>query len=222
MVKVAPGRYTETNTVFLKDYVNVEGSGEYVTAIICACATGFSNVDSATIGIVGNLRTSLSDLSVLNSGGSLNSYAISLQGALTTVSLDHVTALATGGSINSIAIANYEITAAKFTDVTAQAIGGFAATGFDFVNATGSNLTNVTATASSASTNRGIWLHDGGGLVIRDSSITGGNNSVFFQAGGFGGTVHIADTVLSGPTAGVASGNCVDTLTTTLGPFSCT
>jgi hypothetical protein len=223
LVKIAPGRYTESDTVLMRDYVDVEGSGEFVTAITCACGNDSMNIDSATIGIVGNLRTHLRGVSVGNSGGGgLNAFAVALEGALTTVSLDRVSALATGGSVNNVAIFNYDITAASFTDVTAQAFGGFSAVGFDFLNATGAVLTDVTVSASSATTSRGVWLHDGGGAVVRDSSISGTNNSVFFQAGGFGGVIHIADTVLSGATAGVGAANCVDTLNNSLAPFTCT
>jgi pectin methylesterase-like acyl-CoA thioesterase len=41
---VAPGTYTETATVTLKDYVDIVGSGQGVTTISCACGGGAEDV----------------------------------------------------------------------------------------------------------------------------------------------------------------------------------
>jgi hypothetical protein len=133
--------------------------------------------------------------------------------------------LSSGGAIDvfnlqgNVDVFNYQLTKAKFTDVTAQAVGGSVATGIDFVSATAASLTNVDASGSSATTSRGVWIHNGGAVVIRDSTLTGANHSVFFQAGVAPNVVHITDTVLSGPTAGGVT--CVNTLTTSLAPAVC-
>ncbi len=41
VIKIAPGTYTETANVAMKNYVDVEGSGQDITTINCACSSRF-------------------------------------------------------------------------------------------------------------------------------------------------------------------------------------
>ena len=65
VVRIAPGTYTETSTVELKSYVDVEGSGEGVTTITCACASSFPR---ATVS-AGNIVAEIRQLTIENTGG---------------------------------------------------------------------------------------------------------------------------------------------------------
>ena len=71
LIKIAPGIYTETANVEMKDYVDVEGSGQDVTTIECAC-THRTNYQSASVLYAGAITAELRDLTVSNTGGNQN------------------------------------------------------------------------------------------------------------------------------------------------------
>ena len=104
LVKVAPGTYIETAAVVLKDYVDIEGSGEDTTIITCACAsstTPFTDGSSATLRVSGAaVHSEVRLLTIANTGGNTYSTGIWISNATTLVSLLHVTVTATGGMFN--------------------------------------------------------------------------------------------------------------------------
>ena len=69
VVKIAPGTYTETATVELQDYVDVEGSGQGVTTITWPACTGPSFSGSGSM-IVShdNITAEIRDITIDNSG----------------------------------------------------------------------------------------------------------------------------------------------------------
>ena len=109
--------------------------------------------------------------------------------------------------------------APTFTNVTAAATSASSeANGIRMSSSSASTFSNVVATASGAVTTLGMYFIFGGTALIRDSFISGAGNSVRTNGPG---TVHIADTILNGPTVGVGAGNCVDVLNTSLTAFTC-
>ncbi|MFN3257473.1 MAG: hypothetical protein ACE37B_17450 [Ilumatobacter sp.] len=154
LVRIAPGAYTETASVALKSHVDVEGSGQGVTTIGCACASDFST-PGATIHSDGVVAAQIRHLAIANTGGDLGSVGIYNTGSLTML---HVTATAAGGTISNVAIFNTNSTTIM-SDVTATAngVGGVAAVGITNVDST-ATLTDVVATATGGSDTRGVQI----------------------------------------------------------------
>lgn len=85
VIKLAPGTYTETAPVTIKDDVDIEGSGRDVTTLRCACSgtlgPDVEASDGATLFKPANATSTISRLTVRNTGTSTGSaYGIKLFG----------------------------------------------------------------------------------------------------------------------------------------------
>ena len=220
LIRIGPGTYTETQ-VELKDYVDIEGSGQDTTTITCACGAPVFSSSSATMRAVGaGIHVEVSDLSVVNTGGGDFSVAISTDSVTSHVSFDDVNANASGGTRSNYAFFNYlSPSGPMLTNLTATATGGSneAIGVYEYYLST--TLTNVSATASSAGlSNFGVFVvGSNSNVLIGDSYVHGTTNSVKV----FSGRAHIANSVLDGTTSGVGAANCIGTLTPALSPFTC-
>jgi len=70
VIKIAPGTYTEEANVAMKNYVDVEGSGQDITTITCALCSGTDSDDSvvgSTISI-GEVNTEIRQITIENTG----------------------------------------------------------------------------------------------------------------------------------------------------------
>jgi len=191
VIKVAPGTYTETASVGLKNYVDVEGSGQGVTTITCACGSNTFSYRSAVLRVTGpGLHVSVRGFTVNNTGSNLNySTGIWTVSAVPgNVSLDDVTVTAAGGNV-SYGIYNF---------------------------GSSPRMTNVTATGTGGTDGYGVY-QQGGSVLIRDSFLTGSTFSVRKVSG----TIRILNTVFNGNTAGVGAAACIAALTTQLTDFIC-
>ncbi|MCA9985477.1 MAG: hypothetical protein KDE59_14325 [Anaerolineales bacterium] len=187
LVWVAPGIYTES--VIMKDYVDIEGAGQNVTKITAPGSASFSDAT-----VRGANDAALRNLTVESTGGDSYAMAIYVDGTSTIVA--DVTAVASGstgnngsnmairfadstgaltraaatasGFANNYAVVISGTAAPIISDVTATANGGLWSTAFGIYGSTSSNhnvtLTRVVATAHSGLTvNFGIWV--GAGLA---------------------------------------------------------
>jgi hypothetical protein len=155
VIKIAPGTYTETSNVAMKNYVDVEGSGQGITTITCALCSGTNTDDSvsgSTISI-GKVNTEIRQITIKNTGSPFG-YAIhSNQNTDTTwsVSIADVTATATGATTR--------------------------ATGIDAKNST-LKLRNVTASAQSATFNYGIHSHSSSVTIETTKATASGGSGI--------------------------------------------
>jgi hypothetical protein len=183
LIKIAPGTYTETSTVALKDFVDIEGSGQGVTTINCQCGSDTFESPSAVVSVNGSIAE-IRHLTINNTGttdtGTTATYGLwSAGGDSGSFSMLHITVTATGGTDNygvrtlssSPSMNNVTATATGGTykrgvynqssspsmnNVTATATGGTESVGvYNF--ASSPTMTNVTATASGVSKNRGVY-----------------------------------------------------------------
>lgn len=146
LVWVAPGVYTETVT--MKEWVDIEGSGEGVTKI-----TYSGNTSYETGTVVGANNTELRFMTVENTGGELN--AVAIYNSSVSPRLIHVTANASGGDFN-IGVSNNG-SSPLMSNMTASASGDGHNEGV-FNNAGSSSLmSNVTASASGGNLNYGVY-----------------------------------------------------------------
>ncbi|MCU1366029.1 MAG: hypothetical protein JWN39_1668 [Ilumatobacteraceae bacterium] len=164
LIRIAPGTYdTGTTGVVLKNFVDIEGSGQGTTVITCQCAGGAS---PATDGSTATLRAELPvvvasttsevrDLTVVNRGGGAGGVAIWAGNTAGTVSLRNVTATASGASNTNIGVFSDQAVL-TLDGVTGQATGGTTTVGVYFFGSAASVSHDVTGSGSGgSSTNAG-------------------------------------------------------------------
>ncbi len=153
VIRIAPGVYTET--VDLKPYIDIEGSGEGITILrgFGSNTSPSSDSSSATLRADGIIAPEVRFLTV-ESDGTGNNYATAIwtNGTGPHLRLTHVTAVASNASAN-----NYGI----------------------WIDTSSSNLNNVSVTASGASFNRNV------GVLNISSLPTINNVNVIATGGGF-------------------------------------
>jgi len=152
LVVIGPGVYTITQTLQMKEYVDIVGSGQNVTRLTGAISTDSDNASSAIIS--GASNSALSSLTVENTGGS--AYSIALYNGTASPMVTDVTAKASGGTDGNYGVENYVSSSPTMTGVTVWAIGGSITCGV--INSYGSDpiMGNVSATASGGTFNYGI------------------------------------------------------------------
>jgi hypothetical protein len=168
LVKVMPGVYTETVT--MKAYVDLEGSGELVTKIT------YSGSASNTTGtLIAADNAEVRFLTVANTGG--NTYAIAIYITAPWPRLTSLTATASGGT-NNYGVLDNAGAVARMTNVTATAIGGTNSYGVYNGNGGTAMMKNVNASAYNATNNYGVY-NNMAGSIIQYSLIaaTGGTNN---------------------------------------------
>jgi hypothetical protein len=219
VVRIAPGVYTETSTVRLKDHVDVEGSGEGVTIITCACGYASGSALAATVhayDIVAEIR----HLTINNTGGSTYSFGVYTEDVADgSVSMLHVTATATGGTYSN-GVYNY-YSSPSMTNVTASATGGTSSNYGVYNYNSSPSMTNVTASATGGTTTFGVYNSSSSPSMMNvTATATGGTNSVHgvrnfsssspsirnssitgddYSISNSSSTALVADTMLDGP-----------------------
>jgi hypothetical protein len=238
VIKIAPGIYTETAPVVLKDYVDVEGSGQDITTIECACANASNTALSATVS-TGNIAAEIRHLTINNTGGGNISFGVYTNSVTDgSFSMLHVTATATGGTESNYGVFNHASSSPSMTNVTATATAGnysygmmnlsssspsmnnvtATATGgtignYGVINVISSSpsMTNVTATATGGTNSYGVYNNSFSLPSIRNSSITGSPNSIVNSGSS---SAQVADTMLDGPVDAGGGLACVGVYTT--------
>jgi hypothetical protein len=193
LIKLEPGVYDlGTSTLQMKEHVDIEGSGEWVTKITAA---GSASLNTGTV--KGSDMAELRFLGVWNSGG--NTYAAAIFNDHTSPRLTHVTAYASGGTSNYGVYNSYATP--TMTDMTAHAIGGTNCTGVvnyhstptmvrvnvEIKGGTGNNY-GVFNSSSSPLTMSWVNIDAAGGANCRGlynlySSVTIQNSTIYASAG---------------------------------------
>ena len=221
LIKVAPGTYTETATLVMKDHVDLEGSGQDTTTITCACASATNPTDAGarvTLRALGpNLHTEIRNITIVNTGGNLYSFAILAIGTSAgELSMRDISVTATGGTNRNQGVVNIS-SSPSMADMTILASGGNTSINQGVVNDGGGSptLTNVSATGSGGVAYGAAIIS--GTVLIRDSYFEGTDNSIVRVSG----NVRVLNTVFNGVTTGL-TGSCVNAMTTGLTPYTCT
>ena len=219
LLKIAAGAYTET--VSMKPYVDIEGSGEGVTKITFG---GSASLNTGTV--VGASNAELRSLTIENTGG--NADAVAIYNTSASPSLLHVTATASGATSANLGMYNLSSSSPSMKDVSATGTGGSSANGvrnslsssplMTDVAAVASggtdtigvyNITNssptmigVTALASGGTNNYGM-LNNASSPKIQNSNLTGSGSpsyGIYNTAPSSAYTVLIENTVINGAT----------------------
>lgn len=246
VIKIAPGVYTETAPITLKDHVDIEGSGDRVTTIRCAC--GSEDFDGPGVLNAGNINAQVRHLTVENTGSGQYGFGITTSavvggrfsllhvtarasGALfsnigivnrngSTASLTHVTAVGTGQSNTASAGVENSSSSPTMRQVTASGEGGFIAFGVTNISSA-PDMFEVTARASSATDNYAVYNQDSSPQINNlDAEASGGVTSYGVYSFN-SGVVTIRWSAISGSIAIRAEGVGVTTLvadSTLIGP----
>jgi hypothetical protein len=169
LIKVAPGVYADT--VVMKPYVDIEGSGELTTKI-----TQIGSSLATTGTVVGANNAELRFLTVENTGGAANATAIYNPAAAPR--LTHITVTASGGTTN-YGVGNYTNASPAMTNVTANVSGGTTNYGV-YNNVSSPTMTNISATVSGGTTNYAVFNNTGSSPTMFNVSATasGGTTTV--------------------------------------------
>jgi hypothetical protein len=176
VIKVAPGTYSEANGIDMKDYIDIEGSGQTVTTITATSAATLTT----TVRVAGVVHGELRNMSVESVGGAGPNVGIRLTGVtpagrflITDVNV--LTSRPTGGpDTYGIYI---ETSAPVVSNVTTIAEGGVTSRGLTS-NAAQPTLNNVTATGRlAAGLNSGVSNVSGAAPIMNNVVALGQNGS---------------------------------------------
>jgi hypothetical protein len=179
VIKIAPGIYTETALVVLKDYVDVEGSGQDITTINCACSANILDASAAVISATA-ITAEIRHLTVNNTGGSNISFGVYTNVVANgSFSMLHVTATATGGTDSNYGVFNFVSSSPTMNNVTATATGSTNNYGVNNFVSSSPTMNNVTATATGGTNNYGVNNYDGSSPTMNNvtATATGGTDS---------------------------------------------
>ncbi|MCU1389881.1 MAG: hypothetical protein JWL72_3219 [Ilumatobacteraceae bacterium] len=218
VIKIAPGTYTDTTSMTMKPYVDLEGSGEDTTILKCMC----SNLDFYTgaVHIGANTPMQIRSLAVLIVSTS-GAVGIEIESAATSpVSLVHVSVTASSsgsGYYASVAGINVALNAwANLDSVTTVGTGGLTPSGLYVNNHSEVMAVNLTATASGSGTpGYGVWLFEGN-AAIDGSRLQGSTYSVKLDQSS---NIRLSNTRLNGPINGTGA-SCFNTFTILYGFYN--
>lgn len=204
LIKIAPGVYTETSNVAMKDYVDIEGSGKNVTTISCDCGGNGNVAGSSTIS-VGSANVEIRELAVENNGSSggtrIGVYAVSPDLLISDVNID-----ATGASFSGIGVFNDDGGKLTLSGVDIYAEGDQFGIGVYGDQLSGTDIDDVVIVATSENASRGLYLETS--FMTVTNSVIGGTTSSIFNNGG-NGIAKLANSELTPQETGHSNVICV-------------
>ncbi len=223
LIIIEPGVYDiGSNSLQMKSYVDMQGSGENVTKItgnINSDSSGTLNgVDNAELrfltientGVGGTYRygiynksssPSMNNITAIASGGNQSS---GVYNDNSSPNMNNVNAKAFGGNFYNVGVSNKESSSPVMNNVTATASGDFY--NFGVYNISSSpNMNNVTASGSGGTNNYGVYNDTSSISKINHSMISGTTNSIYTSSNS---TTYIGNTYLEGSTNTVSGGTC--------------
>lgn len=188
LVKVEPGLYDlETDSLFMRPFVDVEGSGQGITTITSALGSGSGTV-------VGANNSELRQLTVKNTGES-GQQVVAIFTESTSPRLSHVTAMASGGAENyGIHTSNGSV---ALNYVTAVATGGAQAFGVINFNSVMTVTNSAFSGADAAGVNYGVVSTAGGQLRMNSSTVTASGGAIAIGVRTYNSSHTLADMTIS-------------------------
>ncbi|MBI4710657.1 MAG: hypothetical protein HY806_06020 [Nitrospirae bacterium] len=232
LVKIMPGVYNiGTNSVQMKEYVDIEGSGETVTKItgninsaysgvvngasnaeirsLTVESTGGGGTDPVVIAINNDhASTKITDITVTNSGGSIT-YGVYITNAspiMTNVTINVF------GVDNNRGIYNQNFSSPVMTNVKITASGGVNNAGIYNYQFCSPTMTNVTINVSGASWNYGVVDWASSSTVMTNSTVTVSGNNSYGIYGQYTYSTKIDHSVITASTRTIANDSSSTTL----------
>ncbi len=177
LLHIEPGVYDLiTDTLQMKSFVDIEGSGEDVTTITAAGTTEGTDSLWPKSTLAGADNAELRFLTVRNTGGNEN--AVAIYNRETSPRLTHVTVIASGGISQTLGVFNNG-GSSQMLDMTITAIGNPNVTGVFIFRGASPTLMNVSITASAPPGWNAIGVKiNFSSPTIRNSTIASSNAGV--------------------------------------------
>jgi hypothetical protein len=218
VIKVAPGTFDEPTGVDLKDYVDIEGSGQGVTVITATSAA----VSNTTMRATGSLHTEVRSLSVESTGTGASTAAAIRATAVTTGDsfrltdvtaaglatgtgdgigvyiatssprLHHLTVRASGGTAHAF-IANNGSPAIADMTASATASGG-AAVGVQTEGSASPVVDGLTANVTGTGFTAAVYLQHTSALTVKNATITSSLDGVNANSSGTSAFTNLSAT----------------------------
>ena len=161
LIIIGPGVYEIGTTMKMKEWVTIQGAGQEATKITGAVSTGYADETSAIV--KGMSNAALTDLTIINRGGS--TYSIAIFNYEASPRIERVTAIASGeGGYANTGILNQDSSSPIMTNVTAS-VSGSTTENFGVYNVISSSPTMVNVKANASG---GWWRNSS--VYIRNSS----------------------------------------------------
>jgi hypothetical protein len=197
LVKIEPGTYDlEANSVFMRPFVDIEGSGEGITTITAALGTGSGTVVTAN-------NSELRYVTVKNTGEP-NQQVVAIFAETASPRLSHVTAIASGG------LENYGVHTSNgspvLSYVSASASGGGQSFGLANYNSVMTVLNSTFTAADATGFNAAYVTTFGGTNRITSSTITASGGAITIGMRAYNGTHTLANTTVSATGTGETTG----------------
>ncbi|MCU1399210.1 MAG: hypothetical protein JWN62_2319 [Acidimicrobiales bacterium] len=218
VIKIAPGIYTETASLTMKPYVDLEGSGEDTTTLKCNCNDIDFYVGAVHVGANTPMQIRSLTVSIVSTSGAVG---IEIESAATSpVSLVHVSVSASSsGSGYYAAVTGINVSSnawANLDSVTTVGTGGLTPSGLYVNNHAEVMAVNLSATASGSGTpGYGVYLFEGN-ASIEGSRLQGSTYSVELEASS---KIRLSNTRLNGPINGPGA-SCFNTFTILYGFYN--
>jgi hypothetical protein len=198
LVLIGPGVYTITQTLVMKPYVDIAGSGENITKITGAIS-GMTPSISAII--IGTAHSVLRSLTVENLGGGISSIALCNEGPQIVAD---VTAIARGGTGNNMAIFNHTFLDPVMKNVTARAYPGALYSYGVYNNNSSPTMIGVTAEAG-GDNSYGVYNMNLSNPQIRHSTMSGFKNGLYSDHS----TATVSQSTIKSGAGGPGTNKCV-------------
>jgi len=148
LLKIEPGIYDIAgNSLMMKEYVDIEGSGEKTTLITGSISLGVPELPSNGV-VTGANNAEIRFISVKNTGAA-GAFAAALVNSGASPKITHVTAITSGSSLFSYGIINSSASSPTMTDVTATVSGGGSTYGIANISSS-PIMTNIKSSASTS------------------------------------------------------------------------
>jgi hypothetical protein len=201
LLKIEPGIYDiGANSLQMKSYVAVEGSGEITTII-----TG--HIASSSGVVLGASYAEIRFLTVQNTGGGY--YAIAIYNSSASPKITNVTASASGGTENC-GVVNIS-SSPRMKNVTASGSGGSENCGVHNVVSSSPIMTNVTASASGGTVRNGGVVNCSSSPTMTNVMASASGTNSYGVYSETSGTIRINYTVIKGSTNTIRNGSGVTT-----------
>lgn len=196
LLQIKPGEYGISDTLQMREYVDIEGAGRDTTKIVGA-------VNSPETGVVrGASLAEIRSLTVENTGG--GHYSFALYNENTSPSIAGVTAAASGGVANCGIYNNNA--SPRMNGVFATAEGGKVSYGVRNINASSPEMLKTTAAAKGGTYNYGVFNIGEANPKIAKSSISGSTKAIYTMSRS--AKIVVESTRLEGGVTGSASLIC--------------
>jgi hypothetical protein len=179
-VLIGPGKYTLSQTLVMKPFVTIAGSGPDVTTLTGAISSDVADETSAIV--TGADYAALYNLTIENRG--VGRYSIALYNKWSSPFIQNVSAAASGGVGFNYGVYNY-FSSPRMTEVTAAASGGGTSSIAVYNDSSSPRMTKVNAVAAGGMYSIGVYNDSSSPKMIEMTAVARGGQEVNVGVGNY-------------------------------------